>query len=245
MRRLVVLVLAVALALPLAGLASPASGQPAAEDVLPDLGMARLTNLSIEKKSDGRKLLRFDSVVVNVGEGRFEVHGQRPDTATSTMTTSQRIFDGEGNSRVVDTPAVMYFGGDGHNHWHVRDLEKFRLTSLGNGPVERVGAKHGFCFFDNYRYGSEEEPYYTQCGQPADTQVSMGLSSGWGDLYSATLPDQYVDITGLKRGSYRLKGTADAENWFEESDETNNSTWVDLRVKKGGRVKVTGYGPGA
>ena len=235
--RLVVLALAGALAL-----AVPASPAGAAADLLPDLGMAPLTDLKIQKTSDGRKLLRFSSIIVNVGEGPFELHGQRPDTDTPTMTTSQRIFDDESGHRDVPTDAVMYFGGDGHNHWHVRDLESFELTRLSKGSKVGTGAKHGFCFSDNY--GSEQDPYYTGCGQAGDLQVTMGLSVGWGDLYRYNLPDQYIDITGLGRGRYRLEGTADADNWFQESDETNNSTWVDLRIGHG-RVKVLGYGPAA
>ncbi len=249
MRRVVVLILAVALALPLGALASPVSGQPTASDLLPDLGMAQLTGLRIEKTSDKRKLLRFDSVVVNVGDGEFEVHGERPDKVTPTMTTKQRIYDDEGVSRDVDTPATMYFGGDGHNHWHVRDLERFKLRRLGKGPDERTGAKHGFCFFDNVEHelslpGAPQSPQYASCGTSGDIEVEMGLSVGWGDLYASSLPDQYVEITGLGRGRYRLTGTADADDWFQETDESNNTTWVDLKIKKGGRVTVTGYGPG-
>jgi subtilase family serine protease len=37
-------------------------------------------------------------------------------------------------------------------------------------------------------------------------------------------PDQYIDITGLKSGRYRLQATADASNWFTESNESNNTT---------------------
>jgi hypothetical protein len=240
-KRLLVSFLAVALALPLVALASPAK---AASDLLPDLGMARLADLKIEKTPDGRKLLRFSSIVVNVGDGPIEVHGQRPDTVISTMTTTQRIFDDAGGHRDVPTDAVMYFGGDGHDHWHLRDLESFRLERLRKGSKVGTGAKHGFCFFDNYRYGSGQDPYYHGCGHSGDLQVTMGLSVGWGDLYRYTLPDQYIDITGLGRGRYRLEGTADADNWFLESDESNNSTWVDIRIRHG-RAKVLGYKPTA
>src|SRR5215210_2963742 len=210
-RRLIVLVLAVALALPLAALATPAR---AASELLPDLGMARLTDLKIEKTSDGRRLLRFSSIIVNVGDGPLELHGQRPNTGTPTMTTVQRIFDEAGEHRDVPTDAVMYFGGDGHNHWHVRDLESFGLTRLGKGSKVGTGAKHGFCFSDNYGYGSGQDPHYIGCGQSEDLQVTVGLSVGWGDVYRYNLPDQYIDITGLGRGRYRLSGTADADNWL-------------------------------
>jgi hypothetical protein len=238
--RLIVLALAVALAL--AALASSPAG--AASDLLPDLRMARLTDLKIERAPDGRKLLRFSSIIVNVGDGPMELHGQRSDTATSTMTTAQRIFDEAGEHRDVTTDAVMYFGGDGHNHWHVRDLETFELEHLRKSSNVGTGAKHGFCFSDNYRYGSDQDPHYTGCGQAGDLQVAMGLSVGWGDLYRYSLPDQYIDITGLGRGRYRLTGTADAENWFQESDESNNSTWVKIRIRHG-KAEVLRYGPAA
>ena len=238
-RRFIVLALAVALAL-----TALASSAGAASDLLPDLRMLRLTDLKIEKTSDGRKLLRFSSIIVNVGDGPLQVHGQRPDTGASTMNTFQRIFDEAGEPHDVPTDAVMHFGGDGHNHWHVRDLESFELERLRDDSKVGTGAKHGFCFWDNHRYGSEQDPYYAGCGQPTDLEVTMGLSVGWGDLYRYDLPDQYIDITGLGRGRYRLIGTADADNWFRESEESNNSTWVDIRIRNG-RAKVMGYGPTA
>ena len=109
--------------------------------------------------------------------------------------------------------ATAYFGGDGHNHWHVKDLEDFRLIRPDNGRLVGTGAKHGFCFFDNVRYGSVNPPYYTtqtgSCGTSTSTTVHMGLSPGRGDLYASTLPDQYIDITGLSAGRYRLRATAD------------------------------------
>ncbi len=97
----------------------------AATDSLPDLRMAKLQNLYIQKTTDGRKLLRFDSIVVNVGAGKMEVRGQRPDTSTSTMRVTQRIYNDAGGYRDRSTRGVMYYAGDGHTHWHLRDLETF------------------------------------------------------------------------------------------------------------------------
>ncbi len=223
----------------------------AATDVLPDLGMAQLRDIQIQKTADGRKLLRFSSIVVNVGAGPFEAHGQRPDTTVSTMTTTQRIFDSAGLYLDRPTDAIMYYSGDGHNHWHLRDLEDFELVRLDNGRLVGTGAKHGFCFYDNYRYGSTQDPFYTRqtsppaCGRySSDLKVTMGLSRGWGDIYRYTLPDQYIDVTGLVSGKYRLKATADADNWFVESNNTNNFTWVDIQLKTSS-VRIVGYGPSA
>ena len=71
----------------------------------------------------------------------------------------------------------------------------------------------------------------------------MGLSVGWSDQYSWRLPDQYIDITGLTAGRYRLIVVADAGNWFVEGNEANNTTWVDLQLTGKGAPKVLGYGP--
>jgi hypothetical protein len=247
----VALVVAVALAL-LVVMVLQASSRPAyaASDVLPDLGMAHPQDLRIRNTEDGRRLLRFSSIVVNVGAGQLEVHGQRPDTSTSTMTVTQRIFDDAGGSRYIPTPATMYFGGDGHNHWHVTNLEDFELVRLDNGKLVGTGAKHGFCFYDNYRYGATGDPYYLTtttppaCGRSTSLAVLMGLSAGWGDMYRYNLPDQYIDITGLVSGRYRLIATADAENWFQERDDSNNVSWVNIQIK-GSKVSVVRYGSSA
>ena len=252
-KRTILLLCAVATAatLALAVLAAESKPAGAATDILPDLRMARLQALQVQKTSDGRKLLRFSSRVVNVGAGAFEAHGQRPDKSVSTMTTTQRIFNGAGGYRDVATNAVMYFSGDGHNHWHVRDLEDFELIRLDNGKLVGTGAKHGFCFYDNYRFGSTQDPFYTRqtsppaCGRhPSNLKVTMGLSRGWGDIYSYSLPDQYIDITGLTSGRYKLRATADADGWFSESNNSNNFTWVNIQIS-GTSVSVIRHGPAA
>ncbi len=215
----------------------------AATDLKPDLRMARLQDLQIERTGD-RKLLRFDSIIVNVGDGAFEAHGSRKDTASPEMTVTQRIFDDQGGHKNSDTTARMYFAGDGHTHWHVRDLQDYVLRRLDNGKLVGTGAKHGFCFFDNYRYGSTQGQFYTRRTSPpasgqtsSDLAVKMGLSVGWGDIYQSSLPDQYIDVTGLTSGRYKLRATADADNWFAESNNSNNSTWVNIRIS-GDKVRV-------
>ena len=235
---------ATAAVLALAMLAAASKPAGAATDVLPDLRMAKLQDLQIQGTADGRKLLRFDSIIVNVGAGRFEARGSRSNTATS-MTVTQRIYNSAGGYRNLPTTARMYFAGDGHTHWHLRDLQTYELIRLDNGAKVGTGAKHGFCFWDNYRFGAKGGAYYKGCGSNPDAlQVRMGLSRGWGDIYQSSLPDQYIDITGLTSGRYKLQATADTANWFSESNNSNNFTWVDIQIS-GNSVSVVGYGPSA
>jgi hypothetical protein len=221
-----------------------------AHDVLPDLGMAPLKDFRVDNNTaPGRTLLRYSAIVVNVGAGRFQVDGTRTSTSGSEMEVVQRIVDSSGGYRVQPTPARMYFAGDGHTHWHVADLEQSVLERLDNGVKVGSGAKHGFCFFDNYAYrlsllDAPQSPFFTTCGRdPNVSAQSMGLSVGWGDIYSYQLVDQWIDITGLGAGRYRVTTTADAQNYYLESNETNNVTWVDLQLKGKGNPRVIQYGP--
>ncbi|MQA59917.1 MAG: hypothetical protein GEU86_00145 [Actinophytocola sp.] len=232
---------------------APGSGS-AATPMSPDLGMARLDDLIVETTSSGRTLLRFSATIVNVGEGPFELAASRPDTA-SQFTTSQRVYDSDGSPSAANVPIDLVYGGDGHNHWHVKDLEVYELDRLDNGVNVGTGSKGGFCFFDTTPYrlslpGAPQSQTYDHhgCGTQASLNLTMGVSVGWGDTYSWRLPDQYIDITGLGNGKYRLHATADPRGVFTESDYGNNGTWVDISLStRNGTtsVKVLGYGPTA
>jgi hypothetical protein len=244
MRKITVLILAAGIALQMAVLSVYSASVEAASDRLPDLGMAKLTNIQIQN-TDGQRLLRFDTVIVNIGAGSFELHGSRTDTSTDMTKVTQRIYDDAGGHRDRPTTARMYWAGDGHTHWHVRDLEEYELIRLDNGKLVGTGAKQGFCFHDNYEFGSTQDAYYTSCGHDPDAlEVRMGLSRGWGDIYSWKTVGQYIDTTNLKSGRYRLRATADAGGWFEEEKESNNLTWADIQIK-GSKVSVIRYGPSA
>jgi Lysyl oxidase len=247
-KRAVVLLCAVAAATLMVVLVVVAASKPAgaATDRLPDLGMAKLTNIQIQN-TNGHRLLRFDTKIVNIGAGAFEARGSRPATSTPTMRVKQRIYNNAGGHRDVSTAAKMYYSGDGHDHWHLRNLETYTLTRLDNGVKVGTGAKEGFCFFDNYRFGARGSKHYGPgCanGRPGALSVTTGLSRGWGDIYSWNKPGQYINITGLANRAYRLRATADTGGWFKEQKEKNNSTYADIRIK-GSRVSVIRYGPSA
>jgi hypothetical protein len=210
----------------------------AATDRLPDLAMARLRGIQTQNTPDGRRLLRFSAIIVNVGVGPFELGAQRSNSSSSTWSAQQVIFNDAGGSRTVSAPVQFVYSGDGHDHWHVRDLQSYELVRSDNGVKVGTGAKGGFCFFDNYQYkltlpGAPQSAGYGRrgCGAQASTTLKMGLSVGWGDIYSWRLPDQYIDITGLTPGRYRLWATADSTGWFQESNNANNATWADLQIE--------------
>jgi hypothetical protein len=228
-------------------LLAPARGASAASDRLPDLAMVKLQHLSTDWDGS-RRLLRFTAIIVNVGDGPMEVRSQRLNTS-SPWTSQQVIYNDAGGSRSVNAPVQLVYGGDGHNHWHVKDVEHYWLVPAGGGS-QRVGQKAGFCFFDNYRYkltlpGAPQTVQYPRsvCGYQASRTLRHGLSVGWGDSYAWSLPDQYIETTGLPDGNYRLWATADQANAFLETNESNNSTWVDLRIDAVNGVTVLRKAP--
>ncbi len=223
-------------------LAIPA-GDALAADKTPDLGMAKLRDLKIQHEN-GKKLLRYTAIIVNVGQGPFQLEGTRSSTS-SAWSVTQRIFGDTGGSRTISTSASMFFSGDGHNHWHVADLELSSFKRLPDQVKLRSGAKHGFCFYDNYRYGSTASEGYTSCGSdPSALQVKMGLSTGWGDVYWWNTAGQYVDVSDLPNGKYRLETAVNPNLGLSQANSANDLTWVDIRLKNN-RVTIESYGPSA
>jgi hypothetical protein len=225
-------------------LAGGLTAQASDQDLLPDLGMKRLGNIHVEKGAGEERLLRFATTIVNVGAGAFEVTGRRSDASVPDMSVTQNIYDSAGRQRSRSTTATIFYARDGHEHWHVRDLEEYELFRSSDARKVGTGAKVGFCFYDNQRHGAETAPFYLGCenNNPDALRVTMGLSRGWGDRYGSSVVGQYIDITGLPDGRYRLRATADKAGWFLEEDESNNFTWTDLRIN-GSTVTVLEQGP--
>jgi hypothetical protein len=249
--RIAVVAVVAALTAGLSGSAAPAHAQ--AQPLLPDLGMAKLTTIKLDTTTmPGHRLLRYTATMVDVGQGPVEVRGSRPDTS-SQMTAVQRIYDSGGGFTDHATSIQMQYAGDGHNHWHSLDMEGGTLARLDNG--KKVGAlvKHGFCFFDNLAYrltlpGAPATTQYTasnSCAMnnPNALSVTMGLSVGWGDVYPASINLQWIDITGLPNGRYKLRATADPRHLISESSYTNNSVWAKIKITTTG-VTVLSAGPG-
>ena len=87
------------------------------------------------------------------------------------------------------------------------------------------------------------EPPSCSPGQPDALTASMGLSVGWGDIYPANIALQYVDITGLPQGKYKLTASANPNNQAFESNYSNDSVWAKLQINNNS-VKVIQTSPG-
>lgn len=201
----------------------------AATDRLPDLRMADLSTFYSETVA-GQRRLRFTTIMTNEGAGPLEVRGTRANLGEAHLRTRQAIYNTDGGVRYVDNRALMEYAADGHDHWHIQGVMLYQLWS-DNGVVRR-GTKVGFCFLDSRRmYGSSPSVYReSACGDRGDLTNRMGLSVGWGDEYPANFAFQWIDITTLPAGEYTVQARTDEQNWYVESNETNNCAWARIRV---------------
>ena len=197
---------------------------------VPDLAMAPLSDFRIQWVN-GRRMLRFTAMMVNLGPGHFELRGGRASTA-EPMAMRQVIYqtaDRNGPiAQELPTAAVAQYSGDGHNHWHVMEMMRYDLWDGYN--VVR-GAKVGFCFLDSDRYFGSSGSYYR--GSWCETSPSvlsnrMGISVGWGDEYTWDLAWQWVDITDMPSGTFVLRAKVDPYGFFLETDESNQCTIAQL-----------------
>ena len=167
----------------------------------------------------------------------------RPDI----LAVRQQILEADGTFSSHRTDATMFWSGDGHDHWHVTDIQVAELHSLEKVNVGGKYKKTGFCFFDSYRYTSTKPGFYTTarsvCQTNGSGRVRMGVSVRWGDIYPADIAYQWVDISDVPDGRYKLKVFADPPTeeapggTFVESDELNNMGWLKIRID-GRSVKI-------
>jgi hypothetical protein len=222
------------------------AGVVAAADPPPPLEPDLVTRpfAELELRTGGAKdVLRLSNTVANKGAGPLEIFPEaEPCDGPGTLSrlASQRVFgDTDGNGRFhrgndIDTTVqdvgCMRFHPS-HNHWHLEDFARYTLTSERSGaPVAPVAeaSKVGFCVFDSLRPfpdlpGSPAEGYYPVGAPDCDENTTEGLSVGWADIYTASLPGQRLDVTGLERGRYCLTSVADPSNLLAEEDDTNNA----------------------
>lgn len=134
-----------------------------------------------------RRLLRFDTVVVNRGS----------------------------EDLVVGNPAdpVPPFGPENfefspcHRHYHFLGFASYELRDQG-GNLVGFGHKQSFCMVDS-------RPYTGRRARQFDCDF-QGITVGWGDRYGADLDGQWVDVTDVPPGNYVLVVTINPDGLLPE-----------------------------
>lgn len=228
---------------------------PVGDAVLPDLVPDPPDNLGT-KQVNGKWQVSFSTIIVNVGRGDLLLRATRDDVP-GEWRAEQLIPHSVSGADVVPLDASLAWGGDGHDHWHIVRVASVWLTPIdADGEARasdksRIDTKVGFCFYDHTHQlgrGPEKAVYSAHtCGHEDDTLVGMGMSPGWNDTYNRELPGQFVDLTGLPDGKYRMWAEVDEAGLFREARRDNNVTWADFNLSTGdGGVRialVTSVGP--
>jgi hypothetical protein len=223
--------------------------------LLPDLVMAPIeVAMGGLQELTGDPVVRVEATIVDRGAGDFLTSARRDVPWSNDWTVYQRIAEAGGGFTERATPAELLFAGAPHSHWHIQNMEAHRLERIDTGEILHQVIKQGFCPYDTDQEfpdlpGSPAQPVHLEpdCEGPAwTTSLTMGVSVGWGDKYPWHMIEQSIDIAGVPDGRYRIREIADPSDWFRESDETNNETWVDVDIVTSGgipTVTVTGRAP--
>ena len=152
-----------------------------------------------------RRLLRFDTVIMNRGDGDLVV-GDRSDP---------------------DNPYADYFVFHScHGHYHIKFFSIYELLTL-DGDVLVAGTKQGFCFEDSFKYEDGGKSHGYECS-------NQGITSGWGDWYYKQLVGQWIDITGVPEGDYVVRvsiNTGQSSPIFDEGQNRYpNVIQVPVRI---------------
>jgi hypothetical protein len=156
-----------------------------------------------------RRLLRFDTVVMNSGDGDLVV-GDRSDP---------------------NNPYAQWFVfAPCLGHYHIRDFSVYELLTPDR-TVVIAQQKGGFCMEDSFKYDGGKSNGYDCSFQ--------GITSGWGDWYYKQLSGQWIDITGIPEGDYIVRASVNISNAFDEgSNRYTNSVETMIHIPDP-RKKVT------
>ena len=190
------------------------------------------------------RALRFGGYVTNIGAGPLDLGGN-PQLADSGDPTShdvwQYVLSGSGDWIRLAKPPVRYETSDGHNHFHLLEIVAYSLWDSTGTILVRPGAKTGFCLLDFEEIGeqhprpgiqrySEADVEDCMAYRPGATTLRMGISEGWRDFYDRDVPFQWIDVSDVAPGLYRIGAEADPYDIVAESDESNNGVGLSEQL---------------
>ncbi len=206
---------------------------PVEDRLLPDLQVLFPDTLFIQiSPNTGKKEIRFNSKVVNLGEGSLEMAGMYDEKEKKTKAT-QIIHKKDGT--LIERVVGHFVFHPTHNHWHFEDFIEFELytykkdKSLGKRLL--TTGKITSCIYDSYIVSprppnTPDIPLFPNC-----ESGKQGITMGWVDNYGAGVPGQYLDIENIPDGNYALQITVDPLKRILESNRDNNSARVYVEIK--------------
>ncbi|MDP9067245.1 MAG: hypothetical protein M3N53_02710 [Actinomycetota bacterium] len=207
-----------------------------------------------------RHCLRLALGFENASPGRFQLEFSPLEGVVTEGTMYQRLFLADGSSRLREAGRFEYHKT--HAHYHHKGLGTLELfaASARTQTLRKVstGPKMGFCmgeyrladwwrFYQEPKGDDQSTCSHLPNGDPPSGQT-MGLSGGWGDIYGAQLPGNYIEFSDddgerLPNGRYVVLITSDAPDDLLETREDDNIGYAYIEVA-GARVEVLERGRG-
>jgi hypothetical protein len=177
------------------------------------------------------RCLRFDNTIRNIGDGPLILRfNYAPGDFIGNCDMEQEILSTAASVASRNAgPCVFHVP---HGHFHYQNMGTYQLYQVGAGGVPAahplvISKKIGFCTIDvdYYTFGQEaakQRPRtysFPSCNLPNAYSTTltppspfgpggipeyMGISVGWGDIYTWDLPTQYLDVSAVPDGTYEV-----------------------------------------
>jgi len=125
----------------------------------------------------------------------------------------------------VKTSGNLFMYSTCHGHFHFNNFAKYILYDQ-DGIIIADGGKESYCLEDS---GAVLEAPWVECNPYFDCG-NQGVQRGWTDEYDASLDCQYLDITNVPPGNYRLEVLTNHARHIPEISFTNTYFAVDLAL---------------
>jgi hypothetical protein len=203
-----------------------------------------------------QRCLRFNNDIKNSGAGPLILRfAWSPDSVTDNCAMEQEILVSD--ATVIDRNAGPCQFHPQHAHYHYQNMGVYQLFPVaangapGAKPVAQ-SRKVGFCTIDvdYYSFGAKQpggprtysfptcnvpNAYASQSDGPygpTSPPEYMGISAGWGDVYTWDLPQQYIDITsGVPDGFYEVVSRSNPDGGILTADRSAETGVTCIEIK--------------
>jgi hypothetical protein len=210
------------------------------------------------------RCLRFDNNIRNVGQGPLILRfNYSPDAVAGNCAMHQEILSTDATVAQRDAGPCVFHAP--HGHFHYQNMGRYDLYAVdaaGHPSPKAVATsqKIGFCTIDvdDWAYGrpaNEQRPRtysFPACNIPnayttemptsspytAGEPEYMGISVGWGDIYTWDLPTQFIDISkNVPDGVYEVASRSNFDGGILTSDRSREMGITCIRIT-GTKVEV-------
>jgi hypothetical protein len=221
------------------GADAPIDTNPCHDPILtlkcPDLRMKPPADLRVRKAGRVLQLLATNHIV-NVGAGPLELRADHSGNAVKSgyrfAHAYQVVHRWTGPALFFPEAGWVYWKaipGQGHywKYWRAARFELWTLNADGTRrQLRRTGPKLSYCFRDLKRVRTwtrtPKRRIFPGCSQRfGRSQLRLGVSPGWADIYPSTYHENWISITGLK-GCFAFVHRADPLDDIIEEQEDNN-----------------------